>query len=138
MKHSELTGIIIGICIKVHETLGPGLLESVYEEAICYELDKAGINYKRQQGIAVVYEEIKLDVGFRADIIVEGKVILELKSAEAVAPIHSKIVLTYMRFANIEVGLLVNFNVMYLKDGITRLVDDKSIFAQKKGMQGNG
>jgi GxxExxY protein len=125
MKHEELTAQIIGICIKVHEILGPGLLESVYEEVICYELKKAGLAYKRQQGIAVIYDEVKLEVGFRADIIVENKVIVELKSIDAIAPVHSKTVLTYMRLTNFGVGLLINFNVALLKNGITRLIDDR-------------
>jgi GxxExxY protein len=125
MKYGDLTSKIIGICIKVHTVLGPGLLESVYEEAICYELEKEEIEYKRQQGIPVMYEEIKLELGFRADIIIENKIILELKSVEAIAPVHAKTVLTYMRLTGIEVGLLINFNVALLKDGITRLVDDK-------------
>ena len=133
MKYGDLTAHIIGICIKVHETLGPGLLESVYEEAICYELDGAGISYKRQQGIAAVYEGVKLDVGFRADLIVENKVIVELKSVETVALVHSKTLLTYMRLTNLEVGLLINFNVALLKDGITRMVDDEW---QKKNRNG--
>jgi GxxExxY protein len=125
MKYEELTAQIIGICIKVHEKLGPGLLESVYEEAICYELDKAGISYKRQHGISAVYEEVKLDIGFRADLIIENKVIVELKSVETIAQVHSKTLLTYMRLTNIEVGLLINFNVALLKNGITRLADDE-------------
>ncbi|HLP50761.1 MAG TPA: GxxExxY protein [Chitinophagales bacterium] len=125
MKYSDLTGAIIGICIKVHNTLGPGLLESVYEEAICYELVKAGLSFKRQHGIPVVYDEVKLDLGFRADVIIEGKVILEIKSVESVAPVFAKTVLTYMRFTNIEVGLLINFNVVLLKDGITRLIENR-------------
>ena len=125
MKHEVLTAQIIGICIKVHEALGPGLLESVYEEVICYELSRAGLSFKRQQGIAVVYDNVKLEVGFRADIIVENKVIVELKSIESIAPVHSKTVLTYMRLTNLDVGLLINFNVALLKNGITRLVDDR-------------
>jgi GxxExxY protein len=133
MKHEELTAVIIGICIKVHEKLGPGLLESVYEEAICYELDKVELSYKRQQGIAAMYEGVKLEVGFRADLIVENKVIVELKSVEAIAQVHSKTLLTYMRLTNLEVGLLVNFNVALLKNGITRLVDDEWQNRNKKG-----
>jgi len=125
MKHEELTSAIIGICIKVHEILGPGLLESVYEEAICYELDKARLTHKRQQGIVAVYEGVKLDVGFRADLIVENKVIVELKSIEVIAPVHAKTLLTYMRLTHLEIGLLINFNVALLKNGITRLVDDE-------------
>ena len=125
MKYEDLTAVIIGICLKVHEKLGPGLLESVYEEAICYELDKVRLSYTRQQSIAAIYEGIKLEVGFRADLIIENNVIVELKSIEAIAPVHSKTLLTYMRLTNIEVGLLINFNVALLKNGITRLVDDK-------------
>lgn len=124
MKHAELTSTIIGICIIVHERLGPGLLESVYEEVICYELTKRKINYKRQQGIPVIYDDIKMDLGFRADIIIEKKVMLEIKSIEIMAPVHAKRVITYLRFAEIEVGLLINFNVAFLKEGIIRLVLD--------------
>lgn len=125
MKHSDLTSTIIGICIKVHEKLGPGLLESVYEEIICYELKKQGLSFKRQQGIPVVYDNLKLELGFRANIIIENLIILELKSIDSIAPVHSKTVLTYMRLTNIEVGLLINFNVSLLKEGITRLVIER-------------
>jgi GxxExxY protein len=125
MKHESTTSAIIGICIKVHEHLGPGLLESVYEEVICYELAKFGIAFKRQQGIPVIYEEIKLELGFRADVIIENKVILEIKSVESIAQVHPKTVLTYMRLTGIEVGLLINFNVVLLREGITRLVLDR-------------
>lgn len=124
MKHQDITSSIIGICIKVHQALGPGLLESVYEAAICHELSKLGIPYSRQQPIPVIYDDVQLELGFRADIIVEGKVILELKSVETIAPVHPKILLTYMRLTNIEVGLLINFNEVLLRDGITRLVLD--------------
>ena len=125
MKHKELTSTIIGLCIKVHQKLGPGLLESVYEAALCYELAKLEIPFSRQQAIPVKYDEVVLDVGFRADIIVDSKVILELKSIESIAPIHPKILLTYMKLTKIEVGLLINFNEVLLKDGITRLINDK-------------
>jgi len=124
MKHEELTSRIIGICIKVHSILGPGLLESVYEEALCFELARQGINFLRQQGVKVNYEEAQLGLGFRADVIVENAIVLELKSVEAVAPVHAKTVITYLRFTGIEVGLLINFNVVLLKDGITRLIKD--------------
>jgi GxxExxY protein len=124
MKHEELTSTIIGICILIHEKLGPGLLESIYEEVICYELDKRKIIYKRQQGIPVLYDHIKMDLGFRADIIIENKVLLEIKSTQMLAPVDAKRVITYLRFAEIEVGLLINFNVGLLKEGITRLVLD--------------
>jgi len=125
MKHGELTSILISICIKVHEALGPGLLESVYEEVICYELTKLGIPFSRQQGIAFYYEDVKMDIGFRADILVDTSVIMELKSTESINPVHAKTVLTYLRLSGVEVGLLINFNVVLLKDGITRLVQDR-------------
>lgn len=125
MKHQELTSRIIGICIKVHAELGPGLLESVYEEAICYELAKNNIEFKRQVGFRVKYDDKNMGKGFRADIIVENKVVLEVKSKDMIAPVDSKIVLTYLRFTEIEVGLLVNFKVVLLKDGITRLILDR-------------
>ena len=125
MKHGDLTSIIISICIKVHQALGPGLLESVYEAAVCFELTKLGIPFKRQQGVAVIYEEVKLDLGFRADLIVDNSVIVEFKSIETVSPVHPKTLLTYLRLTQLEVGLLINFNVVLLRDGITRLVNDR-------------
>jgi len=124
MKHEELTSRIIGICIKVHSILGPGLLEAVYEEALCYELTRNRINFLRQQGIIVNYEDVQLGIGFRADVIVENTIVIELKSVEAVAPVHAKTVITYLKFTGIEVGLLINFNVALLKNGITRLIKD--------------
>lgn len=124
MKHEELTSRIIGICIKVHSILGPGLLESVYEEALCYELSRQGFNFIRQQGVKVNYEDVQLGLGFRTDVIVENTIVIELKSVEAVAPVHAKTVITYLKFTGIEVGLLINFNVALLKDGITRLIRD--------------
>ena len=122
MTENEIAKILVNIFLKVHKTLGPGLLESVYEEAICYELDLLGIKYKRQQGIAVIYNEIKMDIGFRADIIVENKVIVEIKSIETIAPVHHKKLLTYLKLSGLKLGLLVNFNVNLIKDGITRIV----------------
>ncbi|MBI5218105.1 MAG: GxxExxY protein [Bacteroidia bacterium] len=123
MSENEIAKILVNIFLKIHRTLGPGLLESVYEAAICYELDKLEIKYARQQGIEVVYENIKLDLGFRADIIVENKIIIEIKSVETLAPVHHKQLLTYLRLTNLKLGLLVNFNVALIKDGITRIVN---------------
>src|SRR6187402_2423866 len=125
MKHEDLTSRIIGICIKVHAILGPGLLESVYEEALCYELLKQGFRFRRQEPFYVVYEDVRLGKGFRADVIVEDTLLVELKSIQALAPVHAKTVLTYLRFTEIEVGLLINFNVGLLKDGLKRLVLDR-------------
>lgn len=125
MKHEDLTSRIIGICIKVHSILGPGLLESVYEEALCYELMKEGIRFRRQEPVHVIYEDVHLGLGFRADVIVEDTILVELKSIQALIPVHAKTVLTYLRFTGIEIGLLINFNVELLKHGIKRLILDR-------------
>ncbi|HLG03823.1 MAG TPA: GxxExxY protein [Bacteroidia bacterium] len=124
MTENDLAKIVVELCLKIHRTLGPGLLESVYEQVLCYELKKMNLNFTRQQGIAVVYEDINMDLGFRADIIIENKLIVELKSIETVAPVHHKILLTYLRLTNIKLGLLVNFNVELVKDGIKRIVNN--------------
>ncbi len=124
MTENEIAKILVDIFYKMHVQLGPGLLESVYEEVLCYELTKLDISYTRQQGIPVVYEDVKLDLGFRADVIVENKVVVELKSAEDVAPVHKKRLLTYLRLTDIRLGLLVNFNVNLIKDGITRIANN--------------
>ena len=124
MTENELAKIVVELCLKIHRALGPGLLESVYEEVLCYELTKLELNFNRQQGIAVVYEDIKMDLGFRADIIIEDKLIVELKSLEMVAPVHYKILLTYLRLTDKKLGLLVNFNVELIKDGIKRIANN--------------
>ena len=124
MTENEISEILVDIFLKVHRTMGPGLFESVYEAAICYELDKAKIEYKRQPGIVVYYEKVELDLGFRADIIVEEKVIIEIKSIEAIAAVHHKQLLTYLKLTNLKLGLLVNFNVSLIKNGITRIVNN--------------
>lgn len=124
MTENEIAKILVDIFYKVHTKLGPGLLESVYEVAICYELDKIGLNYQRQQGIEVWYEDIRMDLGFRADIIAEQKVIVEIKSVETMTPVFFKILLTYLRLTDKKLGLLVNFNVDLIKDGITRVVNN--------------
>ena len=124
MKENELTEIIIGICIKIHKLLGPGLFESVYEEIIAYELFTQGIPYERQKAIGVKYENIELNLGFRADFIVDDKVIIELKSIENIAPVHKKQVITYLRLSDKKLGLLINFNVNLLKEGIFRIVNN--------------
>lgn len=124
MHENEISGAIIDCAIKIHKELGPGLLESVYQAALAYELRKKGFDVTVEQAIPVVYEEVKLEVGFRADLIVERKVIIEVKSIEAIAPVHSKKLLTYLRLANVKLGLLLNFNVALMKDGIKRVVDN--------------
>ncbi|MBW8330417.1 MAG: GxxExxY protein [Prolixibacteraceae bacterium] len=122
MTENELAKIAVDICFKIHTTLGPGLLESVYEAAFAYELNKRGIAYTRQQPIIVIYEDVVLDVGFRADIIMEKKLIIELKSVAHLERVHHKTVLTYMKLAGIKLALLVNFNVDLIKDGIHRKI----------------
>lgn len=109
--------------LAIHKTLGPGLLESVYEEALIYELKKLGIQVERQAGIPVMYDDVKMDIGFRADVLVENRLIVELKSIESILPIHNKMLLTYLRLANMKLGLLVNFNVDLIKDGIFRIAN---------------
>ena len=124
MTENELATIIVDSAFRVHTTLGPGLLETVYQAALAYELKKRGLKVALERGIPAVYEEVRLDLGFRADIIVENKVIIEIKSIESLAPVHGKILLTYLRLADLRLGLLINFNVALIKDGIRRVVND--------------
>ncbi len=124
MSENEISQILVDIFYKVHKALGPGLLESVYESAICHELQRMGVDYERQKGIEVWYDGTKLDLGFRVDIIVANKVIIEIKSVESISPVFFKTVLTYLRLADKKLGLLVNFNVNLIKDGITRVVNN--------------
>ena len=123
MTENELAKIIVNLCLKIHKTLGPGLLESVYEEILVYELKKSGLEVLRQKGIPVIYETVKLDIGFKADLIIESKLILELKSVETVLPVHKKQLLTYLRLTKIKLGLLVNFNENLIKNGIIRVAN---------------
>ncbi len=122
MTENELATVAVDICYKLHTTLGPGLLESVYESAFAYELDKKGIAYTRQQGIITRYEEVVLDLGFRADLIMENKLIIEIKSVEHLEKVHHKTVLTYLKLTNIKLAILVNFNVNLIKEGIHRKI----------------
>ncbi|SRR6266852_3332632 len=124
MKPNEITAIIIDTAIGIHRRLGPGLLESVYRAVLAYELRKRGLHVETEVPIPVVWEEVKLEVGFRADLIVEGAVIVELKSIEAIARVHKKVLLTYLRLADKRVGLLINFGEELLKDGIHRVVNN--------------
>jgi GxxExxY protein len=122
MTDNEITHEIIGAAMEVHKRLGPGLLESAYEECLLYELRLRNLKVERQKGIPVVYKEVKLDCGYRFDLLVEGKIILELKSVEGLAPIHEAIILTYLRLSGHKIGLLINFNVKVLKDGVRRFI----------------
>jgi GxxExxY protein len=114
---------VVDAASRVHTSPGPGLLESVYEAALAYELDKRGLRITRQQGIPVVYEAVRIHAGFFADLVVEDQVIVEIKAVETVAPVHKKQLLTYLKLADKRLGLLINFNVIRIKDGITRIVN---------------
>lgn len=123
MSENELATIAVDICYKIHTTLGPGLLESVYESAFAYELKKRNIPYTRQEEIEVYYQDVILDIGFRADIIMEDKLLIEIKSIETLEKKHHKIILTYMKLRGFKLGLLVNFNENLIKDGIHRKIN---------------
>ena len=123
MEHNEVTGVIIDTALDIHRRLGPGLLESVYRKVLAYELRKKGFQVQEEQPIPVVWDDIRLELGFRADLIVNDLIVVETKSAETIAPVHKKQLLTYLRLTNKRVGLLINFNVALLKDGISRVVN---------------
>jgi GxxExxY protein len=123
IHENDITGIVIDTAIAVHKSLGPGLLESVYEVVLTYELRKRGLKCDRQIAVPIVYNEIRFEEGFCIDILVEDRVIVELKSVEETHPVHKKQLLTYLKLMNKRVGLLINFGAEYLKDGITRLVN---------------
>jgi len=119
-----LTSHVIGCAIDIHKALGPGLLESVYEVSLAYELEEVGFDVKRQVSIPVRYKEIKHDVGFRADLLVEDKLIIEIKSVENLAPVHYAQTLTYLKLSGMNLALLINFNNVILKNGIHRIVNN--------------
>jgi GxxExxY protein len=123
MTENEVAKVIVDCAYRVHTTLGPGLLESVYETVLAYELGKRGLQVERQKPLPVVYENIRLEEGFRVDLVVSDLVIVELKSVEEVAPVHKKQLLTYLRLADKRLGLLINFGVAKIKDGISRIVN---------------
>jgi len=123
MNENEIAKVIVDAAYKIHTNLGPGLLESVYQTVLEYELRKRGLRVEAEQPIPVFYEGVRLEVGFRADLIVENQVIVELKSVETVHPIHKKQLLTYLRLANKRLGLLINFGAFLIKEGISRVVN---------------
>jgi GxxExxY protein len=123
VPENEISRVIVDASYRIHVELGPGLFESVYEEILSYELMKKGLYISRQKTIPIVWEEIKMEHGFRADLIVENKVLIEIKSVESIAPVHQKQVLTYLKLTNLKLGLLINFNEAYIKNGITRIVN---------------
>jgi GxxExxY protein len=124
MEENELSKIIVDTCYHIHVELGPGLFESVYEEILTYELIKRKLRVTRQQAVPVIWHGIKMDHGFRADLIVENKVLIEIKSVESIAPLHKKQVLTYLKLTGLKLGLLINFNESLIKNGITRIVNN--------------
>jgi GxxExxY protein len=125
VRINEITGAIVNSAMKVHSVLGPGLLESAYQASLAHELRSRGLEVAAQVPLPVVYEGCKLEVGYRIDLVVELRVVVEVKSVEAIHPIHEAQLLSYMRLSGIPVGLLINFNVLHLRDGIKRMVDGK-------------
>lgn len=120
----EITEKIIGAAISVHKVLGPGLLESAYEECLCYELNQLGLNFERQVALPVRYKDVKLDCGYRMDLVVEKSVIIEIKAVERLIPVHEAQLLSYLKLADLRVGLLINFHVPVLKSGLKRIVNN--------------
>ncbi len=139
MTENAIAKEIVDAAFRIHTTLGPGLLESVYHAVLAYELAQRGLRTVSQQPIPVVYGTIRIDIGFRADLIVEDRVIVEIKSVEVLAPVHRKQLLTYLRLADKRLGLLINFNAALIKDGITRIVNglEEESHAKAQGRQEN-
>jgi len=123
MTGNEISNIVIGLAIEVHKSLGPGLLESAYKECLYYKIMRSGLNVEKEKPMPLIFEEVKLDCGYRIDILVENKVVIEIKSVEALNDVHLAQTLTYMKLGNFKLGLLINFNVVLLKDGIRRVVN---------------
>jgi GxxExxY protein len=124
MTENEISKLVVDLCFKIHKQYGPGLFESVYEEIFCYEWNKMELNFVRQKGIKVIHDGVDMGIGFIPDLIVCDKVILELKSIEALAEVHYKQLLTYLKLTNLKLGLLINFKVPLIKDGIHRIVNN--------------
>jgi GxxExxY protein len=124
MSENEISSKIIGAAIEVHKQLGPGLLESTYETCLAYELKQMELDVKQQQALPVVYKEVKLDAGYRIDLLIENKVIIEIKSVEALADIHTAQLLTYLKLKDLKLGLLINFNSVRVVDGLKRIVNN--------------
>jgi GxxExxY protein len=124
MTENELSKIVFDAGLKVHKALGPGLLESAYEECLFYELQKQGISVEKQKALPLIYEEVKLDAGYRIDLLVEKKLIIEIKSVEALNDLHLAQILTYLKLSNCKLGLLINFNTVLFKNGVKRVVNN--------------
>jgi GxxExxY protein len=127
MNENELSNRVIGIAINVHRSLGPGLLESAYKECLYYKLMQAGLKSEKEKSMPLIYEDVKLECGYRIDILVENKVVIEIKSVEALNDVHTAQILTYMKLGGYKLGLLINFNVFLLKDGIKRVANSLSL-----------
>lgn len=123
MTENEISNIIIGCAINVHKQLGPGLLESAYQECLLYELQQAGLQVRKEKPMPVVYKDVRLDHGYRIDLLVEEKVVIEIKTVEAFTDVHTAQVLTYLRLGNYKLGLLLNFHVTMLKNGVKRIIN---------------
>jgi GxxExxY protein len=123
-RKDPISESVIGFCIRIHRELGPGLLENAYEECLCYELSKAGFKFERQKSLPLAYETVHLDCGYRIDLVVEDQLVVELKTVDALLPIHDAQLLTYLKLSRIPVGLLINFNVPVLVQGVKRLVNN--------------
>ena len=123
MDENEISKIVFESALKIHKVLGPGLLESAYEECLFYELKKYDLKVEKQKQLPLIYEEVRLDVGYRIDIIIENKFIVEIKSVEALTDVHLAQLLTYLRLSNCKLGLLINFNVSLLKNGVKRVIN---------------
>ncbi len=126
-EENRLSKLIIGKAIEVHKHLGPGLLESAYQECLLYELTEYGLLVEEEKAIPIVYKKIKLDHGYRIDLLVENKVVIEVKTVEALTDVHAAQVLTYLKLGNYKLGLLINFNVILLKSGLKRFVNDPNV-----------
>ncbi len=123
MTENEIANIVFNAALKVHKALGPGLLESAYEECLFYELKEAGLKAEKQKPLPLIYKDIKMEIGYRVDIMVENKFVIEIKSVEALNDIHLAQILTYLKLSNCKLGMLINFNVTLLKNGVKRVIN---------------
>lgn len=123
MTENDISKLVIGIAIDVHKQLGPGLLESAYKECLFYKINQSGLLVEKEKAVPLVFEEVKLDCGYRIDLLIENKLVIELKSVEALNDIHLAQTLTYLKLGNFKLGLLINFNVVLLKDGVKRIIN---------------
>jgi GxxExxY protein len=123
MTENEIAHRIVGCALEVHKALGPGLLESAYQECLCYKLQKEGLSVKKEKAMPLIFEDVKLECGYRIDLLVENKVVVEIKSVDALHDVHLAQILTYMKLGNYKLGLLINFNVSLIKNGLKRVIN---------------